>query len=300
MAFYSGYYVLLCLIVAGSMHGMELDFFALVRESNLERLKELYEQNQNPMLFAACKDAEDNSLLHLVSNAKMALFLLSSKVPIKAVNKLQNTPLHTIVWDKTDIEFDCAAALLDYGAELTALNHNKQNPVHLIAAKSPEFIQKLVTHVPRHAIYAQMKPERVKMLYTALLTFKKFEGSLSCSIPREIKRIICEYCVLPPYQSAQEHELVNALLFKHLDILSNALSAQDNLNHTPGSLEQRYSTLDKSKLLDPMRLHQFVPDIIASIGRLVTLKLSYKVQANILTSVLLPSTEPQVRVLDPE
>lgn len=299
MALYSCYY-LLFFIIFSLAQAMETDLFALVRAGNLPLLNEAFTAQHNPTLFAQCSDEDGNTLLHVVTDARIAAFLLTCNVPVNAVNSLQSTPLHTLLWDTTHTDFDSIAVLLDGGADLTALNNNKQNPAHLVASKDPEFIHRLLSYVPRCAIRARMKSERMKMVDTLLLSLSKSDVKLYSQIPKEVKKMLLEYCLLPPYQSTCEHELVNALLFEKLDIISSALSAHDNLNHTPASLEQRYSTVDRSRLLDPIRVHKLVPDIIASIRRVVKLTLSYSLEENLLTSAQLPSTVPRVPVLDPE
>lgn len=300
MAFHSCYCLLIFVLFFGPAHSMDPDLFALVRQGNYEQLVQLFDTQSNKQLFAKCRDEEGNTLLHVVTDARIASLLIRGKVPVNAVNRLESTPLHTLLWDTTHADLECIGVLLDAGADLKAINANKQNPVHLIASKSPEFIQRIISYVPHGSIKEKMKHERRRMADTFLLSLRKSEDKLYSQLPKVLKKMLLEYCLLPPYKSTGEHELVNALLFEKLDILSNVLSAQDHLDHTPGSLEQRYATIDRSKLLDPLRVYQFVPDIIASIGRLVTLTLSYSLEQNQLTSVPLPSTVPKVLVVDPE
>lgn len=278
------YYVLFSFSFSFHLSAMDSDLFALVRAGDVQSLSQVLTPSINVMHYV---DTEQNSLLHCAATREVAALLLNRGAQVNALNGQQSTPLHVMLWHGSCDDFSLAQLLLDAGADITALNVNKQNPVHGVVSKAPAFVRQLFTHVPRCAIERTYGRECKKMLFTLLCVFKRFPQLF----PKDIQSMLLSYCKRPPYQPCNEHEMVNALLFEKLDTIQKVLITHDNREFTPGDLELRYWPEDRSRLLNPLMVHQFVPDIIASIARLVDLKLTYTLDNKTLRSNQTPSTE---------
>ncbi len=282
------YYVLFSFFFSLHISAMEPDLFALVRAGDIKQLSQVLAPQIDVMGYL---DTEQNSLLHCAATPEIAAFLLSRGAQVNACNAQLNTPLHVVLWHGSCDDFNPAQLLLDAGADITALNVNKQNPVHGVVSKAPEFVRRLFVHVPRCSIERTMRSERLQMVYTLLASFKKSPTALYSTIPKDVMRMLAVYCLFPPYRSCNEHEVVNALLFEKLDKIQKVLITHDNRELTPGDLELDYWPEDRSRLLNPLMVHQFVPDIIVSMARLVELKLFYTFEEEILKSNQKSSTE---------
>lgn len=128
------------------------------------------------------------------------------------------------------------------------------------------------------------------MAFKLLCCFKRFTAVNLPEIPKDLQRLLVSYCMRPPYLFYDEQETVNVLLFQKLDAVKKALDAEDQFERTPGDLELRYWPEDRSKILDPTRVHQFVQPIIRSITQVVQLQ-SFIYSPQKLTVTQLPSVE---------
>lgn len=267
---------------------MQTDLFALVRKGNLPELRQTFSTACNSELFLQCRDSDGNTLLHVAPNPIIAAYLLQHKVPVDARNKQYKTPLLSMVWDTIPTDFKLAALLLDHGADLSACDSNQHNTMHLSASKSREFVKGLLTYVP----YSSINLRRLKNSgFIIMLCFKRPENPRR--LVTDVCKIIASYCLLPPFYFPKEDELnaINALVSEKLDVVSRALTAQDNEEMTPEALEELYYAHDeRARLLNPTQIKLYVPDIIASINRLVTFRNTYAYQDGMLTCSESPST----------